>query len=80
MPLSAIDLSPYLPDGGNDPTRWPTLTQYLLNMLYRHTEEDYLPARVFRRAASWLEENRENAPWFLWIYSFAPHERWYPPF
>ena len=78
-PLSAIDTSPYHPDGKNDPKIWPTLTQYLLNMLDRHSEEDYLTPRVFRRANEWLEENREHAPWFLWIDSFAPHERWDPP-
>ena len=78
-PLSAIDVSPYHPEGKNDLKLWPTLTQYLLNMLDRQTEEDYLPARVFRRACTWLEENRENSPWYLWIDSFAPHERWDPP-
>jgi len=79
-PLSAIDVSPYHPEGKNDPGAWATLTQYLLNMLDRRTEEDYLSARVFRQGCTWLEENRENAPWFLWIDSFAPHERWDPPF
>jgi arylsulfatase A-like enzyme len=78
-PLSAVDVSPYHPEGINDIKRWPTLTQYLLNMLDRQTEEDYLTPRVFRRACEWLEENRDNAPWFLWIDSFAPHERWDPP-
>ncbi len=78
-PLSAIDLSPYEPDGKNDPYRNPILAQYLLNMLDRKRERDYLPAQVFRRAAEWLAENRENAPWFLWVDSFAPHERWDPP-
>lgn len=79
-PLSAIDISPYHPEGKNDPKAWITLTQYLLNMIDRHTEEDYLTPRVFRGACRWLDENRENAPWFLWIDSFAPHERWDPPF
>ncbi len=78
-PLSAVDVSPYHPEGINDHQRWPTLTQYLLNMLDRQTEEDYLTPRLFRRASRWLEENRENQPWFLWIDSFAPHERWDPP-
>ena len=78
-PLSAVDVSPYHPEGVNDLKRWPTLTQYLLNMLDRRTEEDYLTPRVFRRACRWLEENRDNAPWLLWIDSFAPHERWDPP-
>ena len=79
-PLSAVDVSPYHPEGVNDLKRWPTLTQYLLNMLDRRTEEDYLTARVFRCACTWLEENRDNAPWLLWVDSFAPHERWDPPF
>ena len=79
-PLSAVDVSCYHPEGVNDLKRWPTLTQYLLNMLDRRTEEDYLTARVFRRACTWLEENRDNAPWLLWVDSFAPHERWDPPF
>jgi arylsulfatase A-like enzyme len=79
-PLSEVDVSPYHPEGKNDHTCWPTLTQYLLNMLDRQSDEDYLSPRVFRRACRWLEENRENSPWFLWIDSFAPHERWDPPF
>jgi arylsulfatase A-like enzyme len=78
-PISAVDVSPYHPEGLNDLRAWPTLTQYLLNMLDRHTEEDYLTPRVFRAAQRWLDENRDNAPWFLWIDSFAPHERWDPP-
>ncbi len=78
-PLSAVDASPYLPEGKDARKAGRGLTQYLLNMLDRHTEEDYLTPRVFRRACTWLEENRENEPWFLWIDSFAPHERWDPP-
>lgn len=79
-PLSAIDPQQYFPEGVEaNPGAWGSLAQYLLNMLDRQGEEDYLPARVFRRACTWLEENRENAPWFLWIDSFAPHERWDPP-
>ena len=79
-PLSEVDVSPYHPEGINDHKAWGTLTQYLLNMLDRHGEEDYLTPRVFRRACTWLEETRENDPWMLWIDSFAPHERWDPPF
>jgi len=78
-PLEAIDVSPYHPEGKNDLMCWPSLTQYLLNMLDRRTEEDYLTPRVFRSACRWLEDNRHNEPWLLWIDSFAPHERWDPP-
>ena len=78
-PLSAIDISPYLPEGSIDPAANRSLIQYLLNMLDRKTEEDYLTAKVFQKASVWLEENRENLPFFLWIDSFAPHEFWDPP-
>lgn len=78
-PLSKIDVSPYRPDGKNDIAGSGHLPQYLLNMQDRASEEDYLPARVFRTASRWLEDNHEQAPFFLWIDSFAPHEYWDPP-
>jgi len=59
--------------------RHSTLTQYLLNMRDRKSEEDYLCAQVFRRSAQWLEDNIDNQPFFLWIDSFDPHEPWDPP-
>ena len=41
-PKSAVDPTRHLPDG-DYPEHWlQVLTQYLLNMLDRHTEEDYL--------------------------------------
>ena len=55
------------------------MVQYLLNMRGRQAEEDYLCARVFSRASDWLEENRDNSPFFLWVDSFDPHEPWDPP-
>jgi len=64
------------------PLDWPRLTglvQHLYNMRGREREEDYLCARVFRTAARWLEDNSGNAPFFLWVDSFDPHEPWDPP-
>jgi arylsulfatase A-like enzyme len=75
-PLSAVDTSPYLPEGAGEHGH---LRQYLLNMRGRTREEEYLTPRVFRRACDWVADNRENAPWFLWVDSFAPHEYWDPP-
>lgn len=59
--------------------RYGTLVQYLANQRDRRAEEDYQCARVFRRAAEWLERARRNAPFFLWVDSFDPHEPWDPP-
>ena len=49
-PFSRIDLGAHTPDGKPDVARFPTVAQYLLNMLERQKgEEGYLAARVFRR-------------------------------
>jgi arylsulfatase A-like enzyme len=63
----------------DDTTRYAGIVQYLLNMRGRKSEDDYLCARVFTRASEWLEENRDNTPFFLWVDSFDPHEPWDPP-
>ena len=55
------------------------LVQYLWNQRDRKREEDYQCARVFRAAMDWLDDNAANAPFFLWIDSFDPHEPWDPP-
>jgi len=55
------------------------LAQYLWNQRGRQGEEDYQCARVFRAAMRWLEDNAANAPFFLWVDSFDPHEPWDPP-
>ncbi len=65
-----------------EPINWrkhATLAQYLFNMRGREREEDYLCARVCRRASEWLEECHRNAPFFLWVECFDPHEPWDPP-
>ena len=72
-------MKPYLPDPIANPADCPGIAQYLLNMLDRQREEDYLAPRVFRSAAQWIQDNYENQPFFLWIDSFTPHECWDPP-
>ena len=65
-----------------EPINWDRhvgLMQYMFNQKFRQREEDYSCARVFRRAADWLSENAHNAPFFLWVDSFDPHEPWDPP-
>jgi arylsulfatase A-like enzyme len=62
-----------------DSPRIMRLAQYLWNQRDREREEDYQCARVFRAAMRWLDDNSANAPFFLWIDSFDPHEPWDPP-
>jgi len=62
-----------------DSPRIARLAQYLWNQRDRKQEEDYQCARVFRAAMRWLDDNAANAPFFLWIDSFDPHEPWDPP-
>ena len=42
-------------------------------------EEDWTSAQAFVRAIRFLEDNRDNQPFFLWIDRFDPHEPWDPP-
>ncbi len=55
-----------------------TMKHYLRNVSARQNEEDYFPARTFRAAGRWLEENA-GAPFFLYVDTFDPHEPWDPP-
>jgi arylsulfatase A-like enzyme len=78
-PYDRIDLAAHTPPGEASPAKHPTVAQYLLNSVGRRSEEDWQCARVFRAAAQWLENNRRNSPFFLWVDSFSPHELWDPP-
>ncbi|HET7559687.1 MAG TPA: sulfatase [Limnochordia bacterium] len=53
-------------------------TQYLRNVSWRRSEEDYFPARTARAACEWLEANHRR-PFFLYVDTFDPHEPWDPP-
>lgn len=55
------------------------LYQYLMNTFGRNQEEDYFVSKVFTKAIRWVEENYDEAPFFLVIDSFDPHEPWDPP-
>jgi len=60
-------------------TRHATITQYLLNMRGRQSEDDYLCSQVLLQACDWLEDNATNSPFMLWVEAFDPHEPWDPP-
>ncbi len=78
-PLEAVDLSRHIPDHLRTPEWEARLTQYLLNMQDRRSEEDYVVARSCRAAMDWLDRNAANKPFMLWLELFDPHEPWDPP-
>ena len=76
-PLSALDLSKYTKKGVVEPHY--IHIQYLLNVAGRQGEMDYLPAKVFTSAIRYVNDNKENRPFFLWVDCFDPHEPFDPP-
>ena len=54
------------------------VAQFLANTDDFAREEDWFPAKVVDQAIDWLARNRGDAPVFLWIDSFDPHEPWDP--
>jgi len=53
--------------------------QHLRNAADWRHEEDHYCARTFREAADWLERNRRQKKFFLYVDTFDPHEPWDPP-
>ncbi len=48
--------------------------QYYANVKDFAGEEDFFPAKVFSKAADWLDENALKGPFFLQVESFDVHE------
>ena len=42
-------------------------------------EEEWPTARTFRAAIEFVEQNRQNDPFYLYVDSFSPHESWECP-
>jgi len=89
-PRKAIDLTRYLHRSQLKRIRWdvsamalpsvrPGVLQYLMNRREWKTEDDWLASRVFHQAGRWLENNKDEQPFYLHIESFSPHEYWDPP-
>ncbi len=89
-PRKAIDLTKYLHKSQLSQSRWdvsamalptvrPGVLQYLMNRRNWKTEDDWLASRVFGQAAQWLENNKDQQPFYLHVESFSPHEYWDPP-
>lgn len=79
-PFDDIDIRRFVPDGEvSDFGTHSHIVNHLLSTRDRRTEDDYFAARVFQSAIQWLRDGHGNAPYFLWIDSFSPHELWDPP-
>lgn len=48
--------------------------QYWANVKDFRDEEDYFPAKVFKGAADWLDENAKDGPFWLHVENFDVHE------
>jgi arylsulfatase A-like enzyme len=55
------------------------IRQYLANTQDRNSEEDWFAAKVFAKAAEFLELARKGQPFFLVADCYDPHEPWDPP-
>ena len=55
--------------------------QYMRNVSWYRSEEDYCVARVVKEAIRWLEyvTKKQKDNLFLWVDCFDPHEPWDPP-
>ncbi len=78
-PPGGFDTRDYLPKHLWGDKQNPAVLQYLLNTQDIRTEADYFCARTCRAAMRWLERNRDNKPFVLWLEMFDPHEPWDAP-
>lgn len=52
---------------------------HLVNVRPEEPEETWPTARTFRSAIRFIEQNRHNRPFYLYVDSFSPHESWEAP-
>ena len=52
---------------------------HLVNVQPDQPEETWPSARTFREAIQFLEQNRINGPFYLYLDTFSPHETWEAP-
>jgi hypothetical protein len=55
------------------------LNQYKKNRMRWLKSGESLVEQVAKAAMGWLKENRNEAPFFLHVEAFDPHEPWDPP-
>ena len=52
---------------------------HLVNVQPEGPEEEWPTARTFRAAIQFIQQNRNNSPFYLYVDSFTPHETWEAP-
>lgn len=57
----------------------PRIRAHLVNVQPDQPEENWPTARTFRAAIEFIEQNRNNQPFYLYVDSFSPHETWEAP-
>ena len=62
----------------SDPGR-PIIEQEMKNVREYRLERDWSPARTIEAACDWLEAHRNDAPFYLHVDLFDPHEAWVAP-
>ncbi len=81
-PETTVDLSRHRLRGDESDEMWRRrFEQYLRNVSWCKSEEDYFVARTFKAAMRWLDDvtRRQKENIFLWVDCFDPHEPWDPP-
>lgn len=78
-PRDAIDPRKHMPAHLWNETYDRNMRQYLMNTQDREGPKDYFCAQSCRAAMDWLQQNRKNKPFMLWIDMFDPHEPWDAP-
>ncbi|MBA3424428.1 MAG: sulfatase [Rubrobacter sp.] len=61
------------------PVQPEEIRQYLANTQDRESEKDWFAPSVFIQGMEYLEQLRDNSPFFLVVDSYDPHEPWDPP-
>ncbi len=77
-PLSKLKLEDHIKDSYTP--QWRRIVETALKNLEEfETADDHYCARLTQTASAWVERNRGQAPMFVWLDSFDPHEPWTPP-
>ena len=77
-PLSKLKLDDHIKDSYTP--QWQRIVETALkNVEEFETADDHYCARLTKTASAWIERNRGQAPMFVWLDSFDPHEPWTPP-
>ena len=67
------------PNAGPGQTFKDFLNQYSANRRRWRADGGSIVEQTARKAVRWLEDNRQEAPFFLHVEAFDPHEPWDPP-